>query len=503
MNIKTKRLFLLFSIISCLIINLVIVFLILKNINNSPSILIFNIFFNIIFFSIITFLLSNIKTSEIKKKFDIEIKKFNAIFNDTNSQLNKIYEFLNEKLSDEEFLEHINEFNCDKVDCIVLSKEDKNIVISKSIQTIFNDDSINLLTKLKTAICLLCNLICKFDNIKSYYKKEMISFTNSKICPLCLSNEILQIISNQLKKEIESVYKDFIDDIDKLKTFFDSSNIYILEKVKSIENNQTNFEHNINESKNTTIAFNSKTNSLFDDFCKSINRDFLLFQNINSAFVEIEKLFSDIKVLSLNLNIEAVKSHNNVFILISKEFQNLISKIESFNTRIFNNLSDSIKETFNEKEKYDREMDEFKEILKHYFELHYNFISVSKEISSSYDELFQYISKIQDESKKEIYKIFNITQKFYITLEIFENSYKFLNNIIGNEINQIHEEIGGKLGLCINPEEKTNMYQNIFESLRKLSTTKIEADILNNLKKEFLGDLKEEDRHISKDFIIF
>jgi len=483
-----------FAFIANLIYFIYVKKLILINIYLFPLIFILNLF------ALFTIFMLQIKIKKLSEQIEIKYEEDEKIIYENKKELIKIaleikdqLNEINSKINFENFNIDLDEFHIqfDKI-------SQKNSIDDQ------NYDYLSCINNIKNNFNFLKKLISSYNEFVIVEKEKAIkSFIPDNICNFCIINEIFQSYAKYIKDDILLKYKEILTNFEKLNENLDNTNKYFIDKIEKYNNMQKAFDEKNNENTNVSVIHYQNTTKLIDNFVSSIDIYFKKFQDFNIIIKNIDEIFSKIKVLSLNLNIEAVKSHNDAFIVISKEFQSLISEIEKFNGEILKDTENSIKSIINEKAEKQKEIESFLQYHEYSNNLKSETDTLNKKINLIFKEMLDFIITNQENNRKEMYNLFKNTQILNINLEMIQDLFNMLDAIFTNSIDKVHNKIGGKLGLCITPDKKKERYKEIFDIIKTKITLKKEDEILNILYKKFTGEEKKIGEHISEDFIIF
>lgn len=343
------------------------------------------------------------------------------------------------------------------------------------------------------------------ETINLFYLKERdskLGKIKNFFCPLCFSTEIFLEFGNYLQDTIRNNASNVINTLDKIKKEQDSSYNILLDIlndfIKKVEKGKLSQLKN----KENLDSFFSRVQKSQSDISFTINNYFNEFKNIDIISQEIEDISEKIRMITFNLSIEASKSENRAFRVISKELQNLSLKTQNFVKNIISNTKKSIKNIESEREKRIKDLNELEDVIQNARILNQEFEDLMKGIYTIAEKLNTTVN-IFIEDKKNIFSIFNNIQTVQIDSEIIEHFLKFIGDIFNSKIDFLHESIGGKLGACDDIPYKKEIIKNTFKKVEEYVTTKQEKEILKILYKKYLNLEIEEASYKEDDVIIF
>lgn len=422
------------------------------------------------------------KETDNAKRINDYVKGFEAMTNFINSQSN-IWQCLEESYRNNE---------------VFYKKLQKlNIILKEKIDT-------------KTPVELINFFIELFKDFYDYYqackelhKLDSVRLIKRNICPLCIINEIIQEFASHTRDYVQRSVNSVLNNFNALKSDFESTNSFLLESIKEFTAGKKLAEESYLQNMDVTNIFYQKINKIKENFMESLKYYFQEFDAIFKLISNIKEIFEKIKILALNLNIEASKTQHKVFMVISKEFQKLVLKIEEFNNQILTASEKSLKQIESEKSNKEKDLNSFAEFIEYAFEVQKKYDEDNKKHKEVFDRIINYILKIQDKNKINIFSLFKNMQELNIALEVIVHLFEIQNTNLINKTNNLHSEIGGKIGLCTTPEEKQETYKEILASIKTLVTTRIERNIVKELNKKYLNEENSLLEEKTEDVIIF
>ncbi|MGC8764813.1 MAG: hypothetical protein ACP5QT_02895 [Brevinematia bacterium] len=362
------------------------------------------------------------------------------------------------------------------------------------------DENINLY--FFQSISLIELLIKKITEIANNILIENKHIMNNILCPTYLSLEI----SNEWKKRIENVFDKSLSDTFKKITFIkeinESNSRLIKDTVDSFIEEQKNSSLFLLKQKEGLGEFFSHMEKFEQSIFSYIEEFYKEFEKIGNAIKNIESISETMKVVSLNMNIEASKTHGNkAFNILAKELHSLSEKTEKFAIEIEKGIKSSLSRIKEEKEK---QLEELKKL--------HNLINISKSLTSEYDQniqnlnsslskLIEKINENNERNKTLIFELFKSFQEVSITKEELNHKDFFITKKI-EEISETLLSILKEKKLCLEEERNYNDKKRVLEELLTIISTSREKEFLKELYMKYLNEeLKEkeiQDEKISK-----
>ena len=495
--IKINKKFSKISILSSIFLFVIFEF-ILNNLGTHKNILLFTLISFILFLIILTVNIYEIffvsrKFNSVIKSMKKTIEDEEKVIEEYKNNLIEIENKINKKI-ELRFWNRIKSHIGDEVNYF-LKKLKENKKEEKEIEDEFD---------YKIIFKKLLDITKKIENYYDYIQKEDIEKINKikkDFCTIYNLNEIVFEFSKLLKEDIIAKFNNVLNNFQEVKNSFEDVNSELVKNLEEFKIKRENEKKSLNNNINVTDDFNKRVEIVEKEFRKSLDYYFGQFELIFNFIKEIKELLSNFKVLSLNLNIEASKSRNNAFVIISKEFHKLASKIEEFNNRVLKNIEESLEEIMEEKKKREKELEELTRIIENLISVREKYYEDSRLLKEVFDKILNYITIENEGNYDKVNKLFKNLQELSILIDIISSLNKFENDEIENNKEELQNEIGGNLELCLEEDVKKDNYKRIIENLEKIVTTKHEREVLKNLYKKYLGkEIKEEE---TKDIIIF
>lgn len=456
----------------------------------------------ILFFisAIITFILirNSYKKIKIKMLESIDVSFFHF---DNVLKLNEDIKNLRDILKDK-----LNILNLNNLDLIISKIEELNDVY---IEKLKEDKTIiyliNELLKLLHKLNYEFYSIIKNELINKLDEKDnfLVNLLRSTFCINCTFIQIYTDFFNIINKKLEDELKLELNNIETLK-----KNYQII--YSQIEDVSISFVKYIEDAYKTYNISNDQVELFYKDYAKmfgeiekALSYYYDEFKKIDLILENVENISEQTRIIALNLSIEASKSHENAFNVISKELQNLSMKTQEFIKNISTDIKNSIKKIEMEKEEklkiikiINENVEKNKEINSVFSSSIKNLIDVSKQVKKNIELILN--------DREKLFSLFNLVQNFYLELEIVRTISNFYLEFQRDNSEKVHEMIGGKKGLCASEVDKKKFIKIILEKIRSKITTKLEKDALNEIYLKYTNESIDKNYlEDDKDVIIF
>jgi len=450
---------------------------------------IFALGFILIFVAHIAFFKQLSKNIEIMKVFQGNekfilsfIKRVNELYSSTSSAAEEEFQDIENILSDISGI--LGKLK-------ISENTEENLVDDTFLKIEEIDENINLY--FFQSISLIESLIKKTSEIARNLIVENKQILNNIICPTYTCLEI----SKEWKKKIEEVFEKSLNDTFKKITFIkeinESNSKLIKDTVDSFVQQQKNSSLFLLKQKQGLKEFFSHIEDVESKFFNYLEEYSKEFDKIGAIIKNIQNISETMKMVSLNMNIEASKTHGNkAFNILAKELHNLSQKTENFANEVEKEVKFSLIKMREEKEKQLIELEKLHEL-----------INISKSITSEYDENIQHlnkslselISKINENNERNktlIFDLFKSFQEVSITKEELGHKDFFISKKI-EEINTALLNLLEQKKLCVGEEQNYENRKKILHELLSIISTKREKEFLEELYIKYLNEKLEEE----------
>jgi hypothetical protein len=355
---------------------------------------------------------------------------------------------------------------------------------------------------------LLFQLIAAWEKRKNSFAG--INFIKENICLFCVMKDIVVDFLSFNKSEMLKKVNAFLSESKKFKENIDKMNDFIVERLGELAESRENVNKSFAKDKDMSDQLYSRTNTILDKFKSSMDFYYNELNEVIQLIQEVEEVFSKMKVFSLNLGIEATKSQNKALKVIAEEFQKMVKVIEEMNINISNHISKSISFASINKNEVMQQIEEFANFINLSIEIKRENEEVQRNLQNAFYEIMNEINKIQEKNKKDVFfDLVKIAQEININLEILGHLYELYDMFVFGNTEKVHNNIGGKLGLCANEDEKKEVYRSILGMIETKATTQMEKHMIQELYKKYqvkpLSDSStksEEVFHFSEEGVI-
>jgi len=336
-----------------------------------------------------------------------------------------------------------------------------------------------------------------------------INFIKENICSFCVTKDILVDFLSFNRSEMLQKVNAFLSENKALKENMDKMNDFIVERLGELVESREIVKKSFEKHKDLTEKLYSSANTILDKFKSSLDFYYNELNEVVQLLQEVEEVFSKMKVFSFNLGIEATKSQNKALKVIAAEFQKMVKVIEEMNINISNRVSKSISFASINKNEVMQQIEEFAHFINLSIEIKRENEKVQLNLQNAFYEIMNEIKRIQKENKKDVFDFFKIAQEININLEILGHLYELFDMFVFGHIEKVHNNIGGKLGLCMHQDEKKEVYRNLLGMMEAKAATQMEKHMIQELYKKYqvkpLSDSSpqnEEVFHSSEDGVI-
>jgi len=337
-----------------------------------------------------------------------------------------------------------------------------------------------------------------------------INFIKENICPFCVMKDIVVDFLSFSKSEMLQKVNAFLSESKKFKENIDKMNDFIVERLGELAESRENVNKSFAKDKDMSDQLYSRTNTILDKFKSSMDFYYNELNEVVQLIQDVEEVFSKMKVFSINLGIEATKSQNKALKVIAEEFQKMVKVIEEMNVNISNRVSKSISFASINKNEVMQQIEEFANFINLSIEIKRENEEAQHNLQNAFYDIMNEINEIQEENKKDVFfDLVKIAQEININLEILGHLYELYDIYGFDTTEKVHNNIGGKLGLCANEDEKKEVYRSILGMIEAKATTQMEKDMIQELYKKYqvkpLSDSStksEEVFHSSEDGVI-
>jgi len=310
------------------------------------------------------------------------------------------------------------------------------------------------------------------------------------LCSIHLPLEVTDKWKDVASERWDSVSKDTLESLGQIKGMEDSNVRFVQEVITQFQRQQNSYENYTESYQESLKQYFSKVEGIRDAYERDVDASTQEVQNAFAQFQQITDIVGRIKLISLNMSIEASKvKGSGAFGLLARELRRLAEHTEETLKRISQRIQTTLEELEKSKEKQIHEFATIIGVVDHF-----------KEISSQYDkttiELTEYIHRAihQIESNQE--KERGMLMRFFQNLQNIAIYKEELTHVINYQktflerVNGIVQRVVRDLQVCRG--EACPDRREALEILASMVTTDEERRFINALYKEYLGIDREE-----------
>jgi len=321
--------------------------------------------------------------------------------------------------------------------------------------------------------------------------EELRKLKNSlnELCPVHIPVDISGRWDALIDREWGKVNKDALDNLNTIKLMNDQNQEFISEVIKEFGEQQNTFtsfsqKYRVNMEEYTRKAETAKR-AVLDELANSSKK----IEDTFAQFIQIEDITEKIKMISLNLSIEASKVRGSEsFSFLARELRRLAQSTEE----TIKGISVSIKETVvsmkNSREDQVRDLTTMDSILQEFEKLLKEYDDASEKLHSYMRRAIDRINTNQEEQKTILLNFFKTLQQIAITKEELEHKLEYYGVFLKLTNEYVQKALRTEkqcLGTAC-PQRKV-----FLEELSKIANTDEERRMVNDLFKELLDEDRE------------
>ncbi|OHD07431.1 MAG: hypothetical protein A2Y41_01450 [Spirochaetes bacterium GWB1_36_13] len=432
---------------------------------------------------IISFFISLLNISKSDEKNTILHEKYESIKINISSVKDFIssVHFYQQLLKDSHFIEPpLLIFLEEEMKRINIGLYDLSLVMSGNIEDFSGIyfKAKNNLEKFNETMASLIYYLQNMIPIISDMSGSSIQFSKKIMFEVIQKFKEISNFSFEINKDIEKVMQSLMDENQH------DTLAYIIKQAHQVITDFEMFFKNINNLKSLSDEFITKTGEKLN--------------NIASMANSIEKIASTMKVISLNVNIEAAKTSGNDakgFLVLGKDLKEFADKTMKFAQDVKTKVKDAIHSTENMGKNYHGSMDE---VFIYMEEIKKSLESFEKIIQASFGKIKMVVSTLQNFSNnidKDVKSIVGKLQTYDITSQEVEHISLFISNIF-----KLFESYQSEINFdnVLHENKKLEIKEEILTNIQKVITTGGESIILKKYA-EIFGVKLQGSGHIDTD----
>lgn len=377
-----------------------------------------------------------------------------------------------------------------------LDTQTEDEVIEKSLLRFEEiDESLNMY--FFQSITLIETLIKKTNEMTYNILNENMNILNNIICPTYISLEISKEWKTRIERMFEQNLNETFKKITYIKEINESNSKLIKDTIDNfLEQQKNSFLFLVKQEHDLNDLFSHMEN-IENNIINYINDYYKELETIDRTIRNIEEISESIKMVSLNMNIEASKTQGNkAFNILARELQSLSDKTEKFARQIEKEIKGATQRIRKEREKQTEDLSKLHELVGISRSLTEEYNESIQRINKSLDDLIKKINDNNERNKKLIFELFKSFQEVAITRDELNHKDIFITQKM-EEINDMLLKILQEKQLCKEETKNYNERKRILESLSSIITTKREKEFLRELSIQYLNEeLKEKDEEV-------
>lgn len=312
------------------------------------------------------------------------------------------------------------------------------------------------------------------------------------LCSIHLPIDITTDWSSRIEKSWDNLSTETLESLSHIKEMQDSSSRFIEEMVKQFRIQHDSYKTYTETYQNSLKQYFDRVEGIRSFYVRDLDATTVQIRNTFALFNQISDIVERIKLISLNMSIEASKvKGTGAFSLLARELRRLAEYTEESIKNITQKIEGTLTQVDANKEKQIHEFGNIMEIIEHF-----------KEISLQYDEttaeLTQYIQKAITQIEENQQQEKTILMQFFKNLQDIAIQKEELNHIILYQhsflrrANEIVQHFVRDSQICRG--EACPDREEALKELAALITTNTERIFLKELYRNFLGRELEESR---------
>lgn len=303
---------------------------------------------------------------------------------------------------------------------------------------------------------------------------------------------IIESLSKSTREYEEKTLKKVFDQFEEI---WNESETIVKESEKSMESifdtrSSQNMGYILNSSKEINDDFTNflpvlkQMSSLTDSF---IDVSFESFKDISRTTKDIEDLAEQVKVISINVRIEAARiKDSGGFKVLGEDITNFADKTTMFAQSTNDRIQNTLTEIENLKNDLSNKLSIVKDMVNNMYQKINPFEGILEKSSQSLRDVINDLNKVSGELNTNLKQSLGNLQYQDVTKQESEHIIEFLQNI---EETSSHI---GDLESFLNNDDKRHLQKEILQYLDKISTTGNEADKIEKYAKEWGISYKDE-----------
>uniref|UniRef100_A0A7C3IJS0 Uncharacterized protein n=1 Tax=Gracilinema caldarium TaxID=215591 RepID=A0A7C3IJS0_9SPIR len=330
-------------------------------------------------------------------------------------------------------------------------------------------------------------------NIKTYEEelKGLRQLKNSvdELCPVHVPVDISGRWNALIDREWDKVNKDALDNLNTIKLMNDQNQEFISEVIKEFGEQQNTFtsfsqKYRVNMEEYARNAETAKK-AVLDELDHSSQK----IEDTFAQFIQVEDITEKIKMISLNLSIEASKVRGSEsFSFLARELRRLAQSTEETIKGISTSIKDTVVSMKHSREDQVRDLTTMDSILQEFEKLLKEYDDASGKLHTYMRRAIDRININQEDQKTILLNFFKTLQQIAITKEELEHKVQYYE-IFVRQTNEYVQKVLRSDKQCRGtacPQRRA-----VMDELAKIANTDEERRMVNELFKELLGEDRE------------
>ncbi|WP_304226479.1 hypothetical protein [Gracilinema caldarium] len=406
---------------------------------------------------------------------------------------------------------HIRKSSCAEKTVYTLLEELSSLVHTFGKNDIANQSDISTISSdIKT---ILSNLLDNNSDLRSKIKKMESDLNNllilkkelESLCPVHIPIDIEARWNNLIEREWGIVNKDALANLNEIKLMYDQNQEFITEVFREFGEHQEAFIDFSRKYKDKIVQYTEQAGIAKKNILEALSYSSSKIEETFKQFTQVEDIAEKIKMISLNLSIEASKVRGaESFSLLARELRKLAQSTEE-NTKLISNaikatvnsMRSSREDEINNLSSIDTILNEFEGLLTEYD-------TASGKLQSYMRKAIERIQKNQLEQQTILLKFFKTLQQIAIVKEELEHQVQFYGIFLKLTNEYVQKAIRTNKS-CLGVECPQRRF--MLDELVKITNTDEERKLVNELFKELLNEDREAEHGTlvsdANDFINF
>ncbi len=381
-----------------------------------------------------------------------------------------------------------------------------NIDLLENIEKI--DENLNMYVL--ESLSLVETIIETNNQLMKELMEENKKILYNVICPIYFSMDIARDWKERVERIFDITLKNSLDKIQIVKSINEIDFAMINETISNFIEQQKKSELFLIQEKEGLDSFFSKIENIKSSFFEYMEKYYGEFKRISGVVKNIEEISGSIKIISLNMGIEASKTQGNkAFNVISRELQKLSLNADKLVKQILDEIKILLTDVEREKELLVSELKNLSELMNKSKAITMEYDENVKKINSVLESLIEDIKISNEKNKSLILDLFKSFQDIIIAKEELDHKDSFIARRIEKIVESIENLVKEK-NVCGEDEHIKQKKIEIFNEIKSLITTGKEREFFEEIYKKFINEeyitenLKDKDlTGLDKDVILF